>query len=72
MKQTSIPRFTVSLTPDLSNDLQSICALLGRSKDDIIAEALEDWIECVAPIRLEDALNSQNEKGVNGMRQIKR
>ena len=50
--------FVVSLEENLSYHLWSISTLLGMSKDDIIAEALEDWIECVAPVRLETALTS--------------
>lgn len=66
MKSSPIVRdldpFVVSLEERLSHHLWSISTLLGMSKDDIIAEALEDWIECVAPVRLETAINSQNEK----------
>ena len=50
MKRSPIVRdpdpFVVSLEENLSHHLWSISTLLGMSKDDIIAEALEDWIEC--------------------------
>ncbi len=66
MKRPSIPIHTeqlaIHLEAGLIHDLHSICNLLGTSKDDVVAEALEEWIECIAPVRLRQRLTSQNEK----------
>ena len=53
---------TVSLKLDKARHLSEISSLVGISVDDIVSEALDDWINCVAPVRLEALLDSQNEK----------
>jgi hypothetical protein len=53
---------TVSLKPDTARHLRELSSQMGVSVDDIVSEALDDWIDCVAPARLEAMLDSQNEK----------
>lgn len=57
-----VEEFSVNLDPALYNRVLSICKLLGVSMNDVMTEALEDWLESIAPVRLQDVLNSQNEK----------
>ena len=64
MIEESESQLPLSVPRPLLLSVYEIAALLGCDPDQILSEALQDWIRNVAPVRLEASLNSQNENSV--------
>lgn len=54
--------FPVRFNLKKQKELLEISGILGISTDSIIDEALDDWMSCILPVRLQAILVSQNEK----------
>jgi predicted transcriptional regulator len=48
--------FSIGIDPEMARDVSEIASLLGVQPHAIVADALDDWMRCIAPVRLEDAL----------------
>lgn len=51
-----------TLNPKTRMNLMECSEILNTPINTIMQEALEDWLNCVAPARMETLLFSQNEK----------
>jgi hypothetical protein len=47
---------SAGINPDTVREICEIASLLGVDPQTIVAEALDDWMRCIAPVRLDDAL----------------
>ncbi len=56
MKDKQSDAFRINIHPDTVQDICEIASLLGIESQAIVAEALDDWMRCIAPVLLEDAL----------------
>jgi hypothetical protein len=56
VKDKQYHAFSIDIDPDTVRDIFEIASLLGIEPRAIVADALDDWMRCIAPVRLEAAL----------------
>ena len=56
VKDKQYHAFTIGINPEMVRDICGIASLLGVQPQAIVADALDDWMRSIAPVRLENAL----------------